>query len=823
MKEFYSKNKKTLNIALVIIFSIGFFSIAKVCCAGPIDGVIGAVLGTIASIIVELCGWFLNKTIASVIDIASYNGFINNPQIKYAWVVVRDLCNMFFILILLIIAFTTILRVESYPVKKLLPKLLIMAVLINFSRIICGLLIDFSQVIMLTFVNAFKDGGGNFVAYLNVDKFLQLVDKETKFWGESGISLTDIVVSYIAAILFMIIATITMVAILIVFLMRMIMLWIYVVLSPLAFLLSAFPGGQKYAGQYWGEFSKYLINGPVLAFFIWLSLITLGSFDVAKLATTFQEAKVKGFSAENYMHFILAIGMLVGGLMISQQIGGIGASWGANAVNSLKTRGWGVAKGAAKRLSGYGYVSDVTKGYMAMRKSKRDERIRLGSETLAGGIGKMKETLVARPSSYVGGKIKTAIGLNRWKNRADGLGQEIKGDKEALDVINNHKIKDKKDFYHGDNEYKWDSANKKWGEHKGGIKIGDLSDDEIYSRVNKDYEKIIEHKEDLQVQALKRQKTVDTNVKRGMGLAGGALGLATGGLGLLGIAGMGAGYALGKRGIPKLGKTLKEAGKEDFNLASNYYVKQLNEIKDGMKLDSNEKVMAIMDNSAESSLTRAAAAIEAMSRKIVDLNTAKRKYNEFNNTFRGDKKVMGQFEAVLEKNYIGASSTFRNLRDPAKRDSAERLIRSLYENGSYNMKDMDNKTLTESIRQLALGLKTKKFVSQFGDLDANKQAAIIRALKDDGSFEAKGKLSFAKDITYAFGAGPSAEKINFTKTLNLGQLSEILANGSAEQAKALKEAVNGSLANLSDEVADVMIRNPNNRIAQSVKGDLNIP
>jgi len=74
---------------------------------------------------------------------------------------------MSFILILLIIAFATILRQESYS-KKLLPKLLIMAVLINFSRTIFGLLIDFSQVIMLTFVNAFSAGGGYFIKALEL-------------------------------------------------------------------------------------------------------------------------------------------------------------------------------------------------------------------------------------------------------------------------------------------------------------------------------------------------------------------------------------------------------------------------------------------------------------------------------------------------------------------------------------------------------------------------------------------------------------------------------------------------------------------------------
>ena len=64
---------------------------------------------------------------------------------------------MFFVVVLLIIALATILNQEKYSYKTWLPKLILMAVLINFSKMICGLIIDVAQVVMMTFVNAFKD------------------------------------------------------------------------------------------------------------------------------------------------------------------------------------------------------------------------------------------------------------------------------------------------------------------------------------------------------------------------------------------------------------------------------------------------------------------------------------------------------------------------------------------------------------------------------------------------------------------------------------------------------------------------------------------
>jgi hypothetical protein len=354
MKNFYFKNKKIFNIILVIIFSITFFSFANVCYAGAIDAAVITLIGWIASLIIVVCGWVLGMAIKAILVIANYNNFINETTIIDAWIIVRDLCNMFFVLILLVIAFATILRIESYNVKKLLPKLLIMAVLINFSRTIVGLMIDFSQVIMLTFVSAFSDGGGNFIKALRVDDFLA-VAKDNK-WGIEGkeLNLTNTVAAMIVAIIFLIIATIVMLAILVVLVMRVIMFWIYIVLSPLAFLLSAFPGGQKYASQYWGEFTKYLVNGPVLAFFIWLSLITMNNLGEFSNSAFFIESQtimlpdttaVSGILFDrNFMAFIMAIGFLVGGLMVSSQIGGIGASWGASTVKGLGARGIGLGK-----------------------------------------------------------------------------------------------------------------------------------------------------------------------------------------------------------------------------------------------------------------------------------------------------------------------------------------------------------------------------------------------------------------------------------------------------------------------------------------------
>ena len=71
--------------------------------------------------------------------------------IEAGWPVVRDISNIFFVFILLWIALATIFDVETYSAKKLLPKFIISALLINFSLPIAIFIISLSNQIGETF------------------------------------------------------------------------------------------------------------------------------------------------------------------------------------------------------------------------------------------------------------------------------------------------------------------------------------------------------------------------------------------------------------------------------------------------------------------------------------------------------------------------------------------------------------------------------------------------------------------------------------------------------------------------------------------------
>ena len=374
LKKFFSKKSNRYLILFIGLFIIASFFVGDLANASVLSKAVSAILCWIIYGIIWVLGKVLILIMWALITLAQYNDFINAAPVTFGWVIVRDVCNMFFILILLIIAFGTILRIPQYNFKTLLPKLVIMAILINFSKLICGVLIDFTQVIMLTFVNGFKDvGEGNLFNMLGLEGLLSM---QTGGGGAEAVSEWSILGVYILALIFVIIALVTLISMVSMLAMRIVMMWIYVVLSPLAYLLGAFPQGQKYASQWWDKFSKNLIVGPILAFFIWLAFASLGGVSsptvdkIVQSNSKTQEAVMtpsgdyggtasssmpsagisQAGSGDQMIKFIISIAMLIGGLQIAQEIGGEAGAAAGKGMARLQTLKAGTLK-AGKRIA----------------------------------------------------------------------------------------------------------------------------------------------------------------------------------------------------------------------------------------------------------------------------------------------------------------------------------------------------------------------------------------------------------------------------------------------------------------------------------------
>ncbi len=240
---------------------------------GPISGTLANWLSGLLYFFLQMAANLLVVIINIMVAIAQYNDFLGSPAVEKGWVIVRDLSNMFFIVVLLIIAFGTILKLENYRYNRLLARLIVMAVLVNFSKFIAGFFIDFAQVIMLTFVNAWRDAAaGNITYALGLQDIVGLADTGPLNLNTASVDAGAVLTAVALGLILVVIAVIVMTIIAIVLLLRILALWFLIVLSPLAYLLRTYPSTEKYAGRWWQEFGRYVVVGPVVGFLLWLTL-----------------------------------------------------------------------------------------------------------------------------------------------------------------------------------------------------------------------------------------------------------------------------------------------------------------------------------------------------------------------------------------------------------------------------------------------------------------------------------------------------------------------------------------------------------------------
>lgn len=422
-KEFlFTKHRNVLAFSIVILsLSLLFpvFTYAQSVLGITKEDIVNGIIGGVTEILLVIARFALDLVLYCLdffLRLAAYNGFIDAPPVVVGWFMVRDLANMFFIVALLVIAFSTMLGLENYAWKKSLVKLIAAAILINFSRLIIGVLIDASQIITLTFLNAVEGAaGGNLITMFHLDKMLSISTNAGDI-GKDSFRL-EILAGGMAAVVFSLMALFTIAAYAFLMLVRVLILWMLIILSPLAFVLSSLPQTQGYASEFWGELTKYLIIGPLMTFFLWLAFATLGSGDIAGSlnltgvnpgagSQAVQDAVLGGGVGtaegqsvtvnaisrwENLSSFFIAIGFLLLGIERVQKIGVRGTDIASSIISSGKKITKGALKyGAAAGVfgSGAGWVAAGAAGVAGAAGYKGYKFGKFGAQI---GVEKLKQ------------------------------------------------------------------------------------------------------------------------------------------------------------------------------------------------------------------------------------------------------------------------------------------------------------------------------------------------------------------------------------------------------------------------------------------------
>ena len=320
----FSKNKKTLlftvSLGLILLFVPFYFieaiSIAEWCgCEGVSSlwvgcwmkcvaqamlslpfrlafaimalsiGSVALVLGILNLIIVALFNWLTGV----VMSVGIVPGANNTPGIvSLGWDISRQLANLFFILALAFIGLATTLKIKEYEAKKALPSLIIIALLINFTPVIVGFIVDMGNIVTHFFLRKAGDtpsilGMLKAAFYYIVDSLVIIFSIDGQFFDKI-ISIMSRFMSILVyggvLLLFFLVSMFVRSVIILIFFFRIIILWILMILSPIAFLSKVFPDnkytrmifpGILHWDKWWESLIQWTIIGIPISFFLYLS------------------------------------------------------------------------------------------------------------------------------------------------------------------------------------------------------------------------------------------------------------------------------------------------------------------------------------------------------------------------------------------------------------------------------------------------------------------------------------------------------------------------------------------------------------------------
>lgn len=279
--------------------------------SGLISGVLGATIGWVVFVInyiiaaiaglgISIVAWFIS------VVLQLNTNLVNSMIVQKGFSITLALANLGFVLAIIVIAIMTILRYESYALKQTLWKLVAAAILVNFSLVIAGAILNFSDQLTFFFLDSWDPGSNSGSTLNNYDNFAtglagafapQRVFLNLTYQGQRvgagnmdsfkgvgqtfGETLMTIMNLFFSTI-FLIVAVIALAGLFIMLLIRYIYLGILLILMPMAWLFWIFPITAGQWTKWWSKFIQWTMFAPVVMFFLYLAMLTLGSAATAQ-------------------------------------------------------------------------------------------------------------------------------------------------------------------------------------------------------------------------------------------------------------------------------------------------------------------------------------------------------------------------------------------------------------------------------------------------------------------------------------------------------------------------------------------------------------
>jgi hypothetical protein len=412
-------------------------------CLADLVRIVFGIFWWFTSIAGKFLDFFINYSTSSL-TYAQGSDFVHR-----GWALVRDISNIFFIFVLLYIAIGTILNLSQVDTKKMLTKVIIIALLINFSLFFTKIVIDASNILARAFIGSMQinvtDVNGNpiesnvqqfsvaIVAKFNPNQLLD--DKEGspyyEFKKESPNTASTLrLVMLLAGIAILAVMVWTFFKVGLFFLARVITLWLVMITAPIAFISIVLPFNIPKLGHQ--EWTKNLFSAafmaPIFLFFMYLIIVFLdmGFFDNLALNSS------QGFGdmmLRIIIPFIIIMMLVLQAAKISEkmsgEIGSVVAKVGGAALGLAAVGVTGIGAGIAR--AGAGVAGSAMSG------SKMGGRLGRGIRSMGSTLetGSMDWRNTKGGQAIMKNMGMDTMGIGSWGSKAGEGG--AKGAKERYE------------------------------------------------------------------------------------------------------------------------------------------------------------------------------------------------------------------------------------------------------------------------------------------------------------------------------------------------------------------------------------------------------
>lgn len=265
-------------------------------------------------------------------------GNSTDDSLYRAWSAMRNIANVAFVIAFLVIIFSQITSagITNYGIKKLLPRLIIAAILVNLSYYICQIAVDISNILGWTlkdFLSGIYAGTPNFATSWGGDGtgLFSNIAGGILVTAGAGLLLYAALATFIPIILA---AVVALIMILFILIARQALIVLLIAISPIAFVAFLLPNTMSWFTKWQKTFSAMLMLFPIIAFVYGMSILASNILKSVSFGSNSWTGELTA-AAVIVLPLFVVPGLLKKALdgvgTIGAKISGLGDKWGKSA------------------------------------------------------------------------------------------------------------------------------------------------------------------------------------------------------------------------------------------------------------------------------------------------------------------------------------------------------------------------------------------------------------------------------------------------------------------------------------------------------------